>query len=229
MKLFCFPYAGGSASVYHKWKRLINQNIEIIPIEFNGRGKKISLTHCESFEDLVRESFNEVKSHLSDGEKYALFGHSMGGILVYELANKIFNSDLHNPSKIFISGANPPILKRKTKISHLDDDTFLQKVIEIGGTPEEIASNLELREIFLPILKADFSLMENYQPKRYKHIGKAVVVLYGLYDQITTGETIEYWGEMFDHPIKIYGLNGGHFFIKEDELEVIGIIEANLI
>lgn len=111
--LFCFPYAGGSAVAYNKWKKYNNTNIEIIPIELAGRGKRFGEELYDKIEDAVDDVYEIVKSNING--PYGLFGHSMGSIIAYELARKINNSNLPNPEYIFVSGRKPPHIEENEK------------------------------------------------------------------------------------------------------------------
>lgn len=98
---------------------------------------------------------------LSKGnEKYAIFGHSMGAYIAYELYYKLKNSQTEAPEHLFLSGINPPMLRKSIKISHLDNDTFLEQVVELGGIPSDLLKHKDVLNFFLPILRNDFRIVE---------------------------------------------------------------------
>lgn len=88
IKLFCLPYAGGSSVIFNSWKQYIDPSIELVPIELAGRGKRINEPLYNGVNDAVEDVFGLIKNKITD-TPYALFGHSMGGMISYELAQKI--------------------------------------------------------------------------------------------------------------------------------------------
>ena len=88
IKLFCFPYAGGSAAAYNKWRQYLDKHIELRPVELAGRGRRIYDPLYQSIEEAVDDVYQLISPELAKGP-YAFFGHSMGGIIAYELAYKI--------------------------------------------------------------------------------------------------------------------------------------------
>ncbi len=170
IKLFCIPYAGGSAMVYHKWKNKLNSVIELHPIELAGRGSRYNEPLYKSLDEAVNDIYRYIISHI-DSSPYALFGHSMGSYLTFELFHKLTSMRHKEPIHIFFSGKeSPQSNKSKRQIHLLDDLNFKSKILELGGTPEELINNEELSHFFLPIIRADYKITEKYKylPKSKK-------------------------------------------------------------
>jgi len=106
-KLFCIPYAGGSANLYNKWAQTLSKDIELVPLELAGRGTRISEGFYKNLEVAVDDIFNQIVDHIYDSN-YAFFGHSLGAFLVYELTQKIMSLNLPLPKHIFFSGRRSP-------------------------------------------------------------------------------------------------------------------------
>ena len=100
IKLFCFPYAGGSSVVYDKWKKHLSNSIELIPIEYPGRGRKFTAPLCKNINEIVEDAFDSVKNHL-DGSSFSFWGHSMGALIAYELSHKFKQLNYVAPVHIF--------------------------------------------------------------------------------------------------------------------------------
>jgi 4'-phosphopantetheinyl transferase len=101
MVLFCLPYAGGSESIYYKWKRYLKHFIELEPIELKGRGKKrFNETFYESLEEAVDDIFENIKDKIAEDD-FAIYGHIMGSLLAYELYYKIGKLNVRKPKHIF--------------------------------------------------------------------------------------------------------------------------------
>lgn len=229
IKLFCLPYAGGSSSIYSRWNKCLSDFIEIYPIEFAGRGKRYSDSLYENFGQAVNDIYKLIEKDIAMSPAYSIFGHSLGGLIAYELIHKIIQEGKPQPEHIFFSGAKAPNFERnKNKIHELPDNEFMQKIIELGGTPREVIENKELQEIVLPILKADFRINETYKyTEKEQKIGCDITVLYGKHENVKNDEITE-WRNYTSGKCGIYMLEGNHFFINTHTDDVIAIINKVL-
>lgn len=211
INLLYFPYAGGSANVCKKWEPYLSENINLVPIELPGRGNRFGETCYDNFEFVVDDVFEKVKEYISS--PYALIGHSMGATFIFEIYYRIENEHLTRPLHLFFSGSKPPYTRSQTeKIYNLPQEQFWEKIISLGGTPQEVIENDELLEIFLPVLRADFKILDNYKfvPKPLK-IKTDFSVLYGE-DDIPLKKILE-WKAHAGASVDIFRFAGGHFFI----------------
>lgn len=230
IKLFCFPYAGGSARFYKSWQRFFPPEIEVIPIDPPGRGKRFGMPFCTSVEEMVRDIFDQIKDQITD-ENYALFGHSMGAVVAQEVTYLIKEAGLPYPMHLFLSGRGAPQVPDEEDEEHmhlLPDDEFKRKLIDYGGTPDEVLANEELMNIFLPILRADFRVCDNYQhidPGYQFPMG--ITVLTGLEEKVTE-EQIQGWQHYTAQKLKVNRFPGGHFFIHDHTLNIVRIISQTL-
>lgn len=220
--LFCFPYAGGSSIMYNGWKKHISDCIQLVPVELAGKNKRFNEQLYDKMEDAVDDVYKIVKSSING--PYGLFGHSMGGIIAYELAHRISNSNLPNPEYLFVSGTKPPHIEDDEKIIHtLPDDEFKNEIIDMGGTPREIFENKELLELFLPILRKDFRIVENYKYIKKPPLDIETIVFYGDEEEIQDNEAKQ-WNMHTNNECSIFKIKGNHFFINDRVKEVINII-----
>lgn len=229
MKLFLFPYAGGAAASYNQWKQYLDPAIEYRSIELAARGRRMREANYNSIDNAVDDVFNIIKSELTQGP-YALFGHSMGSMIAFELAYKIKKNNLPMPVHIFLSGRAAPQVPRDKKrtLHHLDDIEFKKQLLEMGGTPKEFFDHPELLEVFLPLLKGDFRLTETYtHGKKDVPLDVDITVLGGKQDE-DTPEEVEAWRVHAGKNCDIHYFDGGHFFIHEENKRVVGIINEAL-
>ncbi len=224
MMLFCLPYAGGSEEMYFKWEKYLHPLIKLYPVPLKGRGKRFNEAFYESLEDAVDDIFEFIDSKISDDD-YAIYGHNMGGLLAYELYYKIMDKNRKVPKHIFISGHKAPnIANDREKIHTLSDDEFLKKIIEYGGINDEAIENGELLEGFLPIIRNDFKIIENYNYiKREDKINCNITLFTGDEDFITFHEMIE-WENYANKDLRIHTFNGNHFFINNNIEGITSII-----
>ncbi|WP_443659042.1 thioesterase II family protein [Clostridium algidicarnis] len=229
MILFCLPYAGGSESIYYKWKNHLHTSIQVVPIELKGRGKRFNEFFYESLEEAVDDIFENIKDKIVDDD-FAIYGHSMGSLLAYELYYKIYNENGKMPKHMFFSGYKAPsILRKEKQIYLLPDEEFIKEVIELGGTTQEVAENDELIKLFTPILRSDFKMLEKYLYKEKEDkIQCDISILNGKEDDITLEEILE-WKNHGDKGFKVYNFEGNHFFINTNIENITRIINTTLV
>jgi medium-chain acyl-[acyl-carrier-protein] hydrolase len=230
LKLVCLPYAGGSSTIYSNWKNYLHPRIELNPIELAGRGKRFSEPFYHNFSDAVDDVYRLIKDDI-DYSPYAFFGHSMGSILAFELANKIRGLKHQEPIHLFLSGRYPPHLRKEREILHkLPDNEFGEEILKKGGTPKEFFSNVELVSVLLPVIKADYRILETYEyfPNNFK-FEYDISVFGGQSDIDIPLSDLNEWRLYTNKECKIYEFRGGHFFIHEEKENIVKIINHTLI
>ncbi|MED4400359.1 thioesterase II family protein [Metabacillus fastidiosus] len=227
MNLFCLPYAGGSEAIYFKWNQYLSRSINLCPIPLKGRGKRFNEPLYENIEEAVDDIFNTIQDKIDENE-YALYGHSMGSLLVYELYYKIKEMGFKLPNHLFFSGYRSPGSRKKEIIYNLPDNDFKKKIIQLGGTPEELVNNKELFEVFLPVLKSDFKMVETYKYKeRTDKIACDISVLNGNGDSISFENLLD-WKNYTNQSFQLYHFDGNHFFINNNIENITSLINKTL-
>ena len=222
--LFCFPYAGGSAASYAKWYSLFPENIKIVPVEISGRGCRMNDPLLYRISDVVDDAYSQIKNDIKN-TNYAIFGHSMGSIVAFEIANKIFDlNESGIPKHVFFSGRNAPFIRSKNIIYDLPEDEFRNEILNIGGTSELIFKEKSLRSVFLPILRADFEAIDTYECKNFKKLNTNISVFYSKEDKLCYKEGIEGWKTLTEKSCKFYDFKGDHFFIDRQINSVVSTI-----
>ncbi|MBY0203100.1 MULTISPECIES: thioesterase II family protein [Paenibacillus] len=214
MKLFCLPCAGGSShSLYANWVHEF-KSFHVIPVELPGRGSRFNETLLLTIEEMAKEVEKKIQDNLKPGEHFAIFGHSMGGLLAYELGLR-FKDSLYILSHIFLSAYKPPHFVREENCHEFSDERLVEYIIKLGGTPDHFFDNEEVRKLFLPIFRADFTAVETYvssaEPKR---LSMDVTILAGKDDKISL-EELKCWEIYSNNPIKIHIFEGGHFYLND--------------
>ncbi|MGE5632422.1 MAG: thioesterase II family protein [Caulobacteraceae bacterium] len=230
IRLFCIPYAGGSASVYFVWKKYLDTNIEIYPIELSGRGRRMNVPLYNDMNDAVNDIYELIKNDLDD-KPYAIFGHSMGCYLAFELYYKIMESNHQSAKHVFFSGRAAPGDDSGKKYSHLlPDNEFIREVYSLGGMAEEFLKNKILKDVFLPILRADYKMIETYEyTEKKSKICCSISVLTGTRDKLTKGANISKWSTFTNNKCYFYEFDGGHFFINSCLSAVVSIVNQRLL
>ncbi|MET3846947.1 alpha/beta fold hydrolase [Paenibacillus sp. OAE614] len=227
LKLFCIPYAGASATVFNKWKRM-NKNIEVVPIELRGRGSRISEPLYNTFDEAVDDVYLRIIDQIDDYSEYALFGHSMGGLLVFELAHRIANQKIKMPKKIIISGCTCPLERKNNQIHLLPNELFFKEIFDLGGTNALVFENDELKDLFGPILRADYKITEEYKANNHRKLEKDLYILFGNTDVSNNGNKLMNWKKETNGRCHFQKFEGGHFFVIAQEIKVLNYLNSIL-
>jgi medium-chain acyl-[acyl-carrier-protein] hydrolase len=228
IKLFIFPYAGGHSNLFRPWQKHLNEIIELSSVELPGRGKRLLEPMPDSIEAIVHDL---VSLFLNNKADFALFGHSMGAMIIYELLLLLKKNNLKMPLHVFFSGGKAPHIRsnNEKKFHLLNNQQFIKEVIQLGGTPDDIFNDPELADYFLPVLKNDFRICGNYVPDIIdKKFDIDFSILAGTEECYNEGDLSTY-GSYTTGETTIKYFKGGHFFIKESEMEVIDFINKTLL
>ena len=230
IKLFCLPFAGGSAMNYMSWKKYLDDRIELKPIELSGRGKRFNEPLYSGAEDAVNDIYNRISGEF-DGTPYAVFGHSMGTLLAYELISKIIEQIGQEPVHVFFSGRFPPFLEENKRSVHTyPDKELIDEINELGGTNKEVLENPELVNLFLPVIRSDYKLVETYKHDRdILKLNCDISVLNGKQDNYVKEQDARRWQECTNKGFSFYEFDDGHFFINTYKEDVIDLINKTLL
>jgi len=229
MLLFCLPYAGGSEVGYYKWGNHLDKSIYLHPVPLKGRGQRFNEGFYMSMKEVTDDIYNMIQDKI-DQNQYALYGHSMGSILAYELYHKIRSEGKRLPEHIFFSGCKTPDrMKDKEKLHHFSDQELLSKLNALGGIPQELVDSKELTDLFLPIIRNDLKILGEYEynPNQHK-IECDISILIGTEDTVKLEEALE-WNKYSEREAIVYTLNGNHFFINNNIEYINKIINKSLI
>ena len=229
MLLYCVSHAGASAMNFLKWKPLLKKSISLYPLEMAGRGIKHSQPIYTSFSEAVQDLFVDFKESYTGGS-FALFGHSLGGWLVYELYYYIKNQLHICPQHVFISGIHPPdVPYNKVNNLSLQDSVLMDMISQFQG--EEIVSlDSEILEELKKVLKNDLMLVKNYQYKKKQElIQSPITILSGTRDPKVTNQQLLGWKSFAESRCTLCKIKGDHFYPFNNMEETISILNSTLI
>ncbi|MBO9998159.1 MAG: thioesterase [Cyanobacteria bacterium SID2] len=218
LRLFCFPYAGGGTLSFRGWRDRFPSNIGVYPIELPGRGFRLQEPLLTRLPFIVNSIAPILYPYLD--KPFAFFGHSMGALIAFELTRFLRREYAIQPVRLCVSGrCAPQTLPIVPPIHQLPESDFIEALRYLNGTPAEVFKNPELMGLVLPILRADFSVVETYSYCHEEPLHCSISVFGGLDDPETTIDFLEAWKVQTNHSTSLYLLSGDHFFIhtKFDE------------
>jgi medium-chain acyl-[acyl-carrier-protein] hydrolase len=224
--VFCLPFAGGGASFYRAWMRW-TASIALCPLQPPGREERFVETPFDSMEPFVRAATDALLPHLS--HPYALFGHSMGALVSFEIMRALRERGAPLPMHLFVSGAPAPQLASAvTPIFDLPEERFFVAVKRYGGLPEEVMQSRELLDLLIPRLRADLAVTGTYVYAPQPPFDVPITAFAGIGDHIVLPSLVEGWGAQSVGAFQFERFAGGHFFITEHAREIVLKLAAAL-
>lgn len=227
LRLFCFSFAGGGASAYRGWSRDLSPRIDVCPVQYPGRETRLSERAFTSLEPLVSAAADALAPVLD--APYALFGHSMGALVAFELAREFHRRGARRPEHVLLSGFRAPTLPYLSALPHdLPTDEFVHRVKAMQGTPQEALDSPELMELILPILRADCTVVDHYRLADRRPLSVPLTVLGGVNDPEAGEDALRPWRSLAAAGFALHMFAGGHFFVQSARCEVLSCIDATL-
>jgi surfactin synthase thioesterase subunit len=226
--LYCLPFAGGNSYSYRPLQEILANTVQMLPLELPGRGKRMREGLVTDLNALAGDAFKQlIMQDLT--QKYALFGHSMGALLVYLVAQQLVAARLPLPNRIFVSGHRAPSVSQRLTMKHnLPKSEFIAMLQQLGGCPPEILQDAELMNFFEPVLRADLQAAELYQYQPTLPLPIPITVMFGTQEAEVTYQEAAAWQQETTYPLVINAFKGGHFFIFEQTRQVAQIMAQNL-
>jgi len=226
IRLFCFPYAGAGAWVFAPWSRSL-RGVDICGVELPGHGSRLSEPRYTRLNALVRRAAAALRPYLD--MPFALFGHSIGGLVAFELTRTLRRERLSLPTRLFVSAlAAPHIYQRASRRHDMPDGELVKRLAELGGTPSEILADPELAELFLPIIRSDLQLLDTYEYLSEEPLACPITAFGGADDPLTNSEALAAWRDQTSAAFSFQTLPGGHFFLNTHRSELLQALTGEL-
>lgn len=227
IRLFCFPYAGGSAQIFSDWCNSLPDSVEVIAVQYPGRGSRFVDPLIGTCKGMVEALIPNILPALD--KPFVFFGHSNGGLVSFELARALYQQGVRQQIHHFISAKRAIHLPQTRKPMHaMGEQEFLKAVEELGGTPPEILAQKELMELFTPILRSDFSLSETFAYEGEHKLACDATLLYGLQDEDVPVEDVLQWQELIENKVQTQEFTDGHFFINSQKEQLLAYLNQRL-
>ncbi len=230
LRLFALPFAGGGSAPYHALARHVRARLEVVPVLLPGRERRLVEEPFRDVGALADALARELAGEL-DAAPFALFGHSLGALVAFELARRLLAAGRRAPLHLFASACRAPQrVATERPIHALPDEEFLAAIEELGGMPPEVRQHSELLELVLPALRADFEMYEAYRfdPSSVATLDLPVTALGGEQDLEVPRPDLEAWAERTAGAFDARWFPGGHFFLLDAPADVAHVVDEKL-
>ena len=226
-RLFCFPYAGGSAQVYRTWHQPLQPACEVCAVQPPGRWNRHREPPVSDLAVLVDSAIRGFSHDL--GDRFALFGHSVGALVAFEFARGLRARGLPEPEHLFVSGRRAPHIRvAEPAIETLSDYALIALVSErYGGIPEQVLRDRDMLAMAIPLLRADLRLDQGYVHEPQPPLSCPITMFHGSHDLTTSGFNLAAWREHTTAGFEIHTLPGGHFFIEKERDAVLNTMKSS--
>ena len=226
-RVYCLPYAGGTAGIFRAWRKLLRPDIDICAIEHPGHGSRLGEPLLDTIEQIAQSVADAVIA--GPNAPYALFGHSMGSLVAFETCHVLAARRAAMPRLLIASGHRAPRAPRSTAPMHgAPEAEFVAHLRELGATPPEVFNSPDLLELMLPILRADFRACETYRPHDRARLHINIAAYGGLGDADTSRDGLRAWQEETTGECVVRMFPGGHFFVSDCADRVVATLERDL-
>ena len=221
--LFCLPYSGGGASLFHNWSRALPGAVDVAAVRLPGREGRIAEPHSLSPNAIARAIAARAD------RPYAIYGHSLGARLGFEVIRELRRIETAQPVLFYAAASRPP--DSRDPLAHsveLPDDEFLSVLIDRISAPTELRDEPELRELLLPVLRADFEWINRYEYQPEPALDVPLVALAGAADPVSGPLSMLRWSRHTTAAFRLHTLAGGHFFLRTAADHLINLLVEGL-
>jgi surfactin synthase thioesterase subunit len=227
-QLFCFAHAGGGPAFFRPWPASLAPEVAVRRVLLPGREWRLDEPPFRHIGELVEPLCAALEPYLD--QPYALFGHSMGAVVAYEVARRFSGLSGTAPGCLIVSGRRAPGLATgRRRLSGLPDEEFLTEVGRLNGIPPEVLSEPELVEMLLPPLRADFELAETYQPLPGGRLGCPVIAYLSTADPEIDYDGVLSWRDTTTGEFTMRVFRGDHFYLKGGRPDVLTAVREDLL
>lgn len=227
LRLFCFHHAGGNSGVFKDWKDALPSEVDVMPLDLPGRGRYQRDLPRRRMAELIEELGCRVSRSLDI--PVALFGHSMGALVAFEVAHFIRATQYAKLVHLFVAGCPAPQCSPiRCPSSNTSNEELVDELRRMRGTPKAVLDSPELMEIILPTLRADFEVVETYICRTRARLDCPIRVYGGIDDSERPADSLSGWEEQSSISCSIQMFPGDHFFPISYRPQLLKVLSNDL-
>ncbi|KUL30326.1 thioesterase II family protein [Streptomyces regalis] len=229
IRLVCFPHAGGGAVSFHGWAALTPPEIEVVAVQYPGRQDRLHDSCPSTMEELADAITTDLTNELPGDLPMALFGHSMGSSVAYEVARRLEDVPGRTLTRLIVSGRHRPrVPEEQAPLPAPADTEILDRVRLLDPEGADVYEHPDLRPLIMPALRADFALLAAYRPARLHPLDVPVTVCGGDRDPGCTVEDLKSWSDVTTKGLDLRVFEGGHFYLHQRKEELLAFLAQQL-
>ncbi|GCE00313.1 thioesterase [Embleya hyalina] len=228
LPLVCLPFAGVGASIFRTWWGREGHGLSIVPVQLPGREELIDDEPHRDIGAAIDELAPRVLAALRGRTEIAVFGHSMGAFLGYELAHRLIDTADIRVAVLVVSGSHGPHQSRRRQVTGLSDEQFLDGIAEFVGYRPAALDDPEFRELLLPVLRADAEMHERYRPSVDRPLPAPILTVRGSADDMVSAREVGQWQAVTTAPLLTAELPGGHMYPTEHADALLRLIAGTV-
>jgi surfactin synthase thioesterase subunit len=227
LRIFCFPHAGGGASIFRGWQPDLPGAIDVCPVQIPGRETRVREPAYSRIEPMVEALCQNLKQYFD--LPYALFGYSMGALIAFELAHAVQKRGLPGPCHLLVAAYRGPRLAyREPSIEGMGNEEFIRELTRSGGLSPQVLQDREFLELLLPTLRADYAVCEKYTCSAKAMLRCPMGVFGGAGDAKVPEQDLRAWCAETSASCNVKLFEGGHFFIHSHREALLQTIADEL-
>ena len=227
LRLFCFSPGGTGASLFRPWVNLFPPEIQICAIQLPGRESRLKEPLLTDITSVITMLNHSLLPYLEE-YPFAFFGHSVGALIAFEFARKLYYEKKFFPLHLFLSAKIAPHLPPKEFLHQTSDENLIKKLSEFGGTPQTILDNLEVIQLFLPIFRADLTISETYIYQKKSPLHIPFNIFGGTEDNFAPYDGLLQWSQETNKDFAVNMFPGKHMFLKQKPKVLVDFIIKKL-
>jgi surfactin synthase thioesterase subunit len=229
LRLFCFPYAGGSCTAFASWQQALSSAVDVCPVEFPGRMSRLREAPVAQFDRLIDLLTRAIAPHLDI--PFAFFGFSMGSLIAFELTRRLARDRQREPFHLFVAARPAPHLPKATaEWTKMPDDEFLSELQRrYRPMPSSVLNEPGMRAIVLQIMRADLALLDSHEHRLAPALRCPLSALGGTRDPMVSRTELGAWREHTRNTFEAHLFEGDHFFLESNRLELLQFLRQRLL
>jgi medium-chain acyl-[acyl-carrier-protein] hydrolase len=226
-RLFCFAYAGGSALVFRTWAKAFS-SVEVTAVQLPGRENRHREKPLVRMHDVVAQVVQALVGE--SAVPFAFFGYSLGSLIAFETARALRRANLPLPRRMFVAASPAPQHEhlRSPPLHRLNDADLIAEMRRFKGTPEAVLANRELLSLLLPVIRADFELLETYVAANEPPLPIPFSAYGGIDDAEVAPDALADWSSQTSAEFSMRFFPGDHFFLKTAQEQLLAAVAKEL-